>query len=96
MAQFLSIDNATKPYIGSLTEAVALGRVVVTLAADGSHYRAELKARQETFAGKGASAVLALQDLAATITKAAIKRERRGRAPDRVRVAATLLQCGPN
>ena len=31
MAKFISIENATKPYIGWLTEAVALGRVASRL-----------------------------------------------------------------
>ena len=61
-----------------------------------SEWLAELKVNGEIFSGKGGSAAVALQDLQTGIMKAAVKHQRRGRAPERVRVAATLLHGGQN
>ena len=69
---------------------------VVSIAISDSGWLAELKVNGELFSGKGGSAVLALQDLQTGIMKAAVKHQRRGRAPEKVRVAATLLQGEPN
>ena len=61
-----------------------------------SEWLAKLKVNGKLFRGKGGSAVAALSDLQTGIMKDAVKHERRGRATDRVRVAATLLQGEPN
>ena len=92
----IQIENTASRPFGSFTTSVRLGRVAVSLAISDSGWLAELKVNGELFSGKGGSAVLALQDLQTGIMKAAVKHQRRGRAPEKVRVAATLLQGEPN
>jgi hypothetical protein len=89
------IKNAQSP-IGSIVEAIPVGSAEVSITLVGAECRAALKSRGMRYIGKGESTVLALQDLAATITKAAIKKERRGRPSDRCRLAASLLHGGPS
>lgn len=90
--KLLFIKNAESK-IPSWTEAFPISRVDVSVAI-GPECKAVMKASGETFTGKGESVLLAVTDLASAITKAAIKPSRRGRTPDRVRVAASLLQGG--
>lgn len=94
LVKILDIKNAQSTF-GSWTIAIPVDRVGLSVVV-GAECQAELKTRGESFTGKGPSVVLAIQDLAANITNAAIKKERRGRTPDRVRLAASLLHGGPN
>jgi hypothetical protein len=94
MNKILAIKN-TSPSVVSLTFALPIGPVSVSLTSDGAEYRAALTAKGETFIGRGKSPVLALQELATGITEAAVKQQPKGRTRNRVRVAATLLHCGP-
>jgi hypothetical protein len=95
MYRFLHVKNAGSP-TGSFVEAIPIGRPVVSIRAANGECRATLKARGVEFNGTGGSVVVALQQLAADITKAAIKQEQRGRPSDRCRLAAALLHGGPN
>ena len=93
MPRVVSVPNTELVY--SLTDTVPLGKPTVSIASDGqggSRYTATLVARRESFEGKGRSVSIALQNLATAITEAAIKRSAKGRTPDRVRIAATLLK----
>jgi hypothetical protein len=92
--KIVELKNTALP-IGSWAFAVPLGRVAVSVAVDNAVWRAELKVNGEAFAGKGSTAVMALRDLETAIMKAAVKHQGRGRAPERVRVAASLLHGGP-
>jgi hypothetical protein len=88
-SKFVSIKS---PGLISLTETVALGRISISIERDAdARYRAVLRARRESFAGKGTAPFLAIQDLLTSISSAAIKQFAHGRATDRARVAATLL-----
>jgi hypothetical protein len=89
MARLVSVPNTKAIY--SLTETMPLGQMTISVVSDGKGYRASLTARGEPFRGAGLSPVLALQDLAQTITSAAIKTGG-GRGRDRMRVAVTLLK----
>lgn len=93
MARFIHVQNEQAIY--SLTEVMSLGKVGVSISSDGNggnRYKATLTARRESFDGKGRSVSVALQNLSTAITDAAIKRSAKGRTPDRVRIAVTLLK----
>jgi hypothetical protein len=77
----------------SLTETVRLGQLRIAVEGPtAGKYTARLMAGGVPFTGTGRSVVLAIHDLTATITEAAVKQTHYGRTPDKVRIAATLLQ----
>ncbi|MGE3509768.1 MAG: hypothetical protein AB7N65_12885 [Vicinamibacterales bacterium] len=88
--KIIDVKNTDSPF-GSWVIAVPLHRVTTTLTMVDKEWRAALTANDELFSGKGPSVVMALQSLQTAIMTAAVKRQRRGRAPERVRVAATLI-----
>jgi hypothetical protein len=88
----LTIKNSKPTLVGSFGYAAAIGPVTMSVRDTGEEWRVELKTNGQSFLGTGRSVALALRSLDATKRHAAIKHESRGRTPERVRVAATLLE----